>query len=119
VTLLAMAGGGTALITEARCARFGFDYRLEVLGSEDVLRVTTTPRPPLTEATKSGITQAKPAQNFFERFEIAFIRQLDAFISNVKAGRPLSPNGAEGRIPSAIAEAAAESARTGKSIAFS
>ncbi len=113
-TLLTMKSGATALITNARCARFGFDFRLEALGSEGVLQIGNTPRTPLIEATAQGISQAKPAQNFFERFETAFIRQLDAFIESVTTDRVPAPNGADGRNASAIAEAAAESARSGR-----
>ena len=113
-TLLTMKSGATALITNARCARFGFDFRLEALGAGGSLHIGNTPSTPLIEATARGMSFAKPPQNFFERFETAFARQLDAFIESVSAGRAPSPSGTAGRAASAIAEAAAESAQSGK-----
>ncbi|HET9146822.1 MAG TPA: Gfo/Idh/MocA family oxidoreductase [Acetobacteraceae bacterium] len=110
-TVLTMPSGAEAVILNARCARFGFDYRVEILGSKGALRIASAPRGNLQEATAAGIILGKPAQNFFERFEMAFVRQFDAFVNAVAEGRPMPASGADGRAASAIAEAAARSAR--------
>lgn len=116
LTVLTMADGAQAMIANARCARFGFDFRLEVLGAKGVLRLDNPRETTLIEADAAGVRQAKPPQNFFARFETAFARQLDAFIDAIIAGHSPPSDFADGRTASAIAEAAAKSATTGTPI---
>ncbi len=116
LTVLTMADGAQAIVVNARCARFGFDFRAEVLGAKGVLRLDNPRETTLIEADAAGVRHARPPRNFFARFETAFARQLDAFIDMIASGRLPSPGFADGRSASAIAEAAARSAVTGTSI---
>lgn len=116
LTVLTMADGAQAVIANARCARFGFDFRLEVLGAAGVLRLGNPRETTLIEADSGGVRHAKPPQNFFARFETAFARQLDAFIGAIAGGRAPPSSFADGRNASAIAEAAARSATNGTPI---
>ena len=118
VAVLTMEGGARVVITNARCARFGFDFRIEVLGSGGVLALGNTASPVLM-ATESGLLRAAGPQTFFDRFETAFARQFDAFLEVIATGKAPSPTGADGRRASAIAEAAAEAAASGRRIAIS
>jgi myo-inositol 2-dehydrogenase/D-chiro-inositol 1-dehydrogenase len=109
-TVLTFADGAQAIVLNARCARFGFDFRLEVLGDAGVLRLDNPLNLALTEATANHIRIAPPAQDFFSRFETAFHHQWDHFVSTILAGTLPNPDFAAGRSASAIAEAAAQSA---------
>lgn len=114
-TVLTFADGAQAIVLNARCARFGFDFRLEVLGAAGVLRLDNPSNLALTEATAHHIRVAPPAQDFFSRFETAFHRQWDHFVTTILAGAPPGPDFAAGRAASAIAEAAAHSAEMHRS----
>lgn len=105
LTVLTMADGAQAIVANARCARFGFDFRVEILGAGGVLRLDNPLETTLMEASAAGNWTAKPPRNFFERFEIAFARQLDEFIDAIAAGRTTQPGFVAGRTASAIADA--------------
>lgn len=115
-TVLTMANGAQAIIMNARCARFGFDFRLEILGADGVLSLANPLPLALTEATGAGTQISRTAQDFFARFEAAFRRQFDNFVDGVLSGRTLTPSFIEGRAASAIAQAAAVSAKTGTTV---
>jgi myo-inositol 2-dehydrogenase/D-chiro-inositol 1-dehydrogenase len=53
---------------------------------------------------------------FLERYADAYREELTAFIDAVVAGRPVSPTVADGIAALRIAEAAAQSARTGRTV---
>ena len=65
-------------------------------------------------ATADGFSSA-PVLNFFlERYTPAYRRELDHFLSSVKAGKAPSPNGQDGLRAQMLADAATESAASGR-----
>ena len=67
-------------------------------------------------ATGSGF-RADPVQNFFlERYAAAYRAELDAFFTACRGGVAPTPSGLDGLKAQILADAATESARTGKPV---
>ena len=74
------------------------------------------PRTTVEVANASGFT-ADPVQNFFlERYADAYRAELAAFIDAVKAGKACDPTGQDGLMAQRLADAATESAQSGKPV---
>lgn len=102
-------------INNCRQASYGYDQRLEVFGSEgmivnDNLRPTT-----LRRFGAQGTESRDPLLHFFlERYAQSYVRELDAFIEGVLAQQPMPVTGEDGRRALLLANAALESAQTGR-----
>lgn len=105
------------LISNSRHAAYGFDQRMEAFGSEGMLRVEN-----LTDLNVRhyGVreVEARPAyQNFFlERYLDSYRLELEEFIKAVRGEESRTPTFEDGRMALVLANAAAESAVTGKTV---
>ena len=115
--LLRGKNGTVASITNQRRCVTGYDQRLEVHGSEgsvsmDNWRDTTLH---LNKAEFSG--SQDPYQNFFlQRYAAAYRNELTAFIDAIVDGAPVSPTVSDGVAALVIAQAAGESAASGRAV---
>ena len=67
-------------------------------------------------ATGAGIT-ADPVQDFFlERYADAYKDELNAFLAAIKTGNACEPTGRDGLMAQRLADAATESAQSGKPV---
>ncbi|HZP92001.1 MAG TPA: inositol 2-dehydrogenase [Burkholderiales bacterium] len=111
------ASGRQCHINNCRQASYGYDQRLEVFGSEgmianDNLRPTT-----LRRFGAKGTEIRDPLLYFFlERYAQSYVLELDAFIESVLAQQPMPVTGEDGRRALLLANAALESAQTGKPV---
>lgn len=105
--LMTTARGRQVLINNARQASYGYDQRLEVLGTAGMLQ-SGNRRPHAVlrfdgQVTNGGV----PYLSFFtERYDEAFRRQFDSFVSAVTSGRPPSVGFDDGLQALRLAEAA-------------
>jgi predicted dehydrogenase len=97
----------------SRNARYGYDIRTEVLGSEGALWIGTINQTALHVLTPAGVTH-DVFPWYLERFDAAFRGEMDAFVAALSAGeRDLSPSVYDARAALAIGIAARESWRSG------
>lgn len=114
--LLKTAKGRIVQISNSRRATYGYDQRIEVHGSKGMIRAGNIHRTTVEVANASGIT-ADPVQDFFlERYEDAYRNELDAFLVAVKSGKPCEPSGRDGLLAQRLADAATESAQSGRPV---
>ncbi|MBN9436189.1 inositol 2-dehydrogenase [Bosea sp. (in: a-proteobacteria)] len=114
--LMRTASGRIAQISNSRRASYGYDQRIEVHGSQGMLRAGNIHETTVEIATGAGF-RADPVQNFFlERYTGAYRAELDAFIATVRDRRQPSPSGQDGLKAQILADAATESRRTGKPV---
>ncbi|KAH9822898.1 nad-binding rossmann fold oxidoreductase family protein [Teratosphaeria destructans] len=111
--------GGVAPISYyhvSRIAHHGFDNPTEITGTEGQLKINLHPRRDLiTVADKNGIgNDVMP--DFFERYEPAFVTELEVFADSVLDNTPLPYELDEAVKGMEVAEALQESLRTGKKI---
>jgi myo-inositol 2-dehydrogenase/D-chiro-inositol 1-dehydrogenase len=117
--LMKTASGRIAQISNSRRATYGYDQRIEVHGSKGMLRAGNIHETTVESATAAGF-RADPVQNFFlERYAAAYRAELDAFVSACAGGKSPTPSGRDGLKAQILADAATESARTGKPVSVS
>jgi myo-inositol 2-dehydrogenase/D-chiro-inositol 1-dehydrogenase len=116
-----MRGSNNELITiiNSRHASFGYDQRIEAFGSLGML--TASNQLPTTvrafSATQTEV--ADPYQNFFlERYATAYRHELADFVTGIQTGKLTNPSYEDGRQALILADAALESAKTGKSVSL-
>ncbi len=113
VVTLSYADGTMAVIRNSRRASYGYDQRLELLGSGGLLSVDNVRETQLVRATAEGITAGKPVHFFLERYMPAYAAEWAAFVEAIEAGTPMPVSLADGVAALAVAEAAARSRETG------
>ena len=116
VVTLTYDDGRIATIRNSRRAVFGYDQRIELLGSGGMLQAENMPENLVKKSNADGVTGAKPVLFFLERYMPAYAAEWDAFVKAVSDGAPMPVTLEEGVAALAVAEAATESARTGQTI---
>lgn len=114
VATLLYAGGQIAVIKNSRRAVFGYDQRVELLGSEGQLAVQNVTENTLVKSTSTGITSAKPTYFFLERYMPAYEAEWAAFVEAVTDAAELPVTLEDGIAALAMAEAATQSAKSGQ-----
>jgi myo-inositol 2-dehydrogenase/D-chiro-inositol 1-dehydrogenase len=116
VVTLRMRSGALCQISNSRRAVYGYDQRIEAFGSQGALRAGNVVEGTLAFAGAEGIVSEKPLYFFLERYAEAYRRELDHFISAVGNGTSPLVGGTDGIRALALADAAAQSAQTGRAV---
>ena len=119
VVTLAYEDGRIAVIKNSRRAVYGYDQRLEILGSEGLLQAQNLSENLVVKSTTDGVVGAKPTYFFLERYMPAFEAEWSAFVDAVLDGTELPLTIEDGVAALAIAEAATRSSQTGQPVRFS
>jgi myo-inositol 2-dehydrogenase / D-chiro-inositol 1-dehydrogenase len=112
ITML-FADGRIAVIKNSRRAVYGYDQRVELLGSEGLLSAGNVVENTVTKLTTSGSTSAKPEFFFLERYMRAYEAEWSAFVASMENGVALPVTLKDGINALAVAEAATLSYKTG------
>ena len=118
VVTLTYADGRIAVIKNSRRAVYGYDQRVELLGSEGLLQAQNMLENTVVKSTTAGVTGAKPTYFFLERYMPAYAAEWAAFVTAVSKGAALPVTLADGIAALAMAEAAALSTRLAKPVAL-
>ncbi|MFT8246179.1 inositol 2-dehydrogenase [Roseomonas sp. BN140053] len=116
VVTLKTASGRLCQISNSRRATYGYDQRIEAHGSEGLLRAGNRTATTVESAGARGFTTEPALPFFLERYEAAYRAELDAFIGSVLDGAPVQATGQDGLRALLLADAATESARTGRAV---
>lgn len=107
--------GELVTITNSRHSAFGHDQRLEAFGSEGMLNAGNVTPTSVRKFTAAGVEEADPYLNFFlERYAGAYRNELDSFAKAIRSGTACSPGFDDGLQALLLANAAEESARSGR-----
>ena len=114
-TVMTTASGRLCVISNSRRSGFGYDQRIEAYASAGMVRADN-----VTESTvqvwSEGGAAADRFQNFFlDRYAEAYRREMDHF-ADMLDGAPALVGYADGVAALALAEAAAESMKTGATV---
>jgi myo-inositol 2-dehydrogenase/D-chiro-inositol 1-dehydrogenase len=117
--IMTTASGKQCIINNCRQASYGYDQRVEAHGSQG-MAVSENRRPHMTTLNRADFTnRGAPLLNFFiERYQEAFAAEISAFVDAIEAGRTPVVGFEDGRLALVLAEAALESARTGKVVSL-
>lgn len=116
---LSYADGRIAVIRNSRRAAYGYDQRIELLGSEGMLQAENMVENTVVKSNAAGVTAAKPMHFFLERYMPAYRIEWDAFVTAVTNGTPFPATLADGVTALAMAEAATRSRALGAPVALS
>ena len=106
VVTLTYADGRIAVIRNSRRAVYGYDQRLELLGSEGMLEAQNMLESTLVKSTASGVMSAKPTYFFLERYMSSYRAEWAAFADAVVMGSSMPVTLGDGVAALAMAEAA-------------
>lgn len=113
VVTLTYADGRIAVIKNSRRAVYGYDQRIELLGSEGLLQAQNMLENTVVKSTAAGVTGAKPTYFFLERYMPAYAAEWAAFVDAINAGKTPPVSLQDGVMALAMAEAATLSERSG------
>ncbi|MER9252880.1 inositol 2-dehydrogenase [Mesorhizobium sp. M0598] len=113
VVTLTYADGRIAVIKNSRRAVYGYDQRVELLGSEGLLQAQNKLENTVVKSTVAGVIGAKPTYFFLERYMPAYAAEWAAFVQAIADGKAPPVTLDDGIAALAMAEAATTSAKTG------
>lgn len=114
--ILRTASGKQAIITNTRRATYGYDQRIEVLGSNGMAYAENQGENRVVIADKSGFRSA-PLLNFFmSRYVAAYANEIAAFIAAVENGTDTPTTTHDGLMALALAEAALKSVAESRTV---
>lgn len=114
---LRTASGKMCHINNHRGAVYGYDQRVEVVGSNGMLRSNNVRATSVTRYGKAATAARDPLLYFFiERYRDAYVAELDEFVGAIEDGRAPTVGFEDGRRALVLAEAAYESIRSGHTV---
>ncbi len=116
VVTLRTADGALCQISNSERAVYGYDQRIEVFGSEGMLRTGNRTPTTLEISDANGVHTDKPLYFFEERYADAYRRELDHFLDCVAEGKPPLVGAEDGRRALMLADAAVDSAGSGQPV---
>ncbi len=104
-------------IVNSRHASFGYDQRIEVFGSKGMIQTSnitnSTVKLSNNVETNSG---EQFIVNFLDRYAISYRQELKLFLKGISEGKQYNSTYDDGRAALMLADAALESAKSGKSV---
>ena len=116
IVTLRYAGGELAVIKNSRRAVYGYDQRVEILGSKGLLQAQNMLENTVVKSGIHGVMGAKPTYFFLERYMQAYKAEWSAFVAAITEGDALPVTLSDGVLALAMAEAATKSAKTGQPV---
>ena len=110
--ILRTASGRQCHINNSRTAVYGYDQRVELMGSAGMVVSGNRKPHEMRRYSAKNVEGAEPYQSFFiERYREAFMAEIDAFVAAVMQGAPPEVGFEDGRRALILAEAAYVSCR--------
>ncbi len=107
--LLTFANGALGVIDNSRRAVYGYDQRVEVLGSAGAIHTENKYPNAAIISTDQAIRRDLPLHFFLERYADSFALELSQFVDAIVQNGPTPVSGEDGRVPVVMALAAARS----------
>ena len=114
--ILETASGKQAVISNSRRATYGYDQRIEVHGSKGMVAAENQRPVSIELANDKGYTRPPLHDFFMTRYIDAYANEIASFIAAATAGKKAAPSGKDGLIALKLADAALQSAKTGKTV---
>ena len=113
VVLLKFQSGALGTIDNSRQAVYGYDQRIEVFGSEGSVVVENKTPTEVTLHSAESIQSDKPLYFFLERYQEAYLAEMNHFITCILEDKEPCVGGLDGKISVAMGNAALESFQKG------
>jgi myo-inositol 2-dehydrogenase / D-chiro-inositol 1-dehydrogenase len=109
VIVLQFKNGVIGTIDNSRKAVYGYDQRVEILGSKGAIATENCYPNQAILSTAAAIQRDLPLNFFMERYTESFVSELRAFVQAVVLDQPVPVNGSDGRVAVVMALAARKS----------
>jgi myo-inositol 2-dehydrogenase/D-chiro-inositol 1-dehydrogenase len=70
-----------------RTAPHGYNVETEIIGTKGILRIASVPQKNLVEILDSHGVRKECSENFLERFDAAYVNEIQEFVNCIKEGR--------------------------------
>jgi myo-inositol 2-dehydrogenase/D-chiro-inositol 1-dehydrogenase len=117
--ILTTPSGKQCLISNSRRATYGYDQRIEVLGSKGMAKAENTRQANMELADTDGFHRPPLLSFFMTRYTAAYGNEATAFIQAVKDKTQPPTTGEDGLIALALAEGAGLSVKEGRRVRLS
>ena len=114
-----MKGSNNEIITivNSRHSSYGYDQRIEVFGDKGMLQINNLGHSTVELYNSQSTRAGEPYMDFFlERYAASYRNELKLFVDGIQQGKVLGSTYDDGRAALILADAAHESARSGKSV---
>ena len=119
IIVLRFASGAIGTIDNCRKAAYGYDQRVEVLGSEGSITTGNCYPNQAMISTATEVRRDLPLNFFMERYAESFTAELQSFIAAIAEDKPTVVTGVDGRIPVLMGMAALRSHKEGRPVKVS
>jgi myo-inositol 2-dehydrogenase / D-chiro-inositol 1-dehydrogenase len=109
VVTLQFTNGVIGTISNSRHAAYGYDQRLELLGSAGAISIDNNYPNTATISDGRSVRRDLPLYFFIERYTESFVTEMIAFVDAVLYDAPVPVTGPDGRVPVVMALAAKKS----------
>lgn len=109
ITVLSFANGVIGTIDNSRRAVYGYDQRVEVLGSAGAISIANNYPNSAVISTAERVQRDLPLHFFMERYTESYAAEIAAFVDAVLHDKPVPVTGHDGRVPVVMGLAAKES----------
>ncbi len=117
--ILTTSSGQQCVISNSRRATYGYDQRIEVLGSIGMISAENHRPVSIEIANADGFTRPPLHDFFMTRYTDAYAAEIAAFIAATNDKTAPTPSGDDGRIALALSEAALKSVTEGRAVHMS
>jgi myo-inositol 2-dehydrogenase / D-chiro-inositol 1-dehydrogenase len=118
MVMLRSAAGALCQIANSRRCTFGYDQRIEVFGSEGMVRADNHTVTSVVRADQSGYTSEPALPFFLERYADAYRLELEDFLNALDGKAVDLATGEDGKRALALADAAQQSLESGRLVRF-
>jgi myo-inositol 2-dehydrogenase/D-chiro-inositol 1-dehydrogenase len=119
IVTLKFANGAIGVIDNCRTAPYGYDQRVEVHCEKGCAQDGNNLNNEAKISTAAGVESAKPTFFFLERYNDAFVQEVNDFVDAVVNGKDVPVTGLDGLEPVRIAIAAGKSLKEGRPVKLS
>ena len=109
LVVLRFANGVIGTIDNSRKAVYGYDQRVEILGSQGAIATGNCYPNQAVISTATAVRRDLPLNFFMERYTESFANEMRAFVDAVLEDKPTPVTGIDGRIPVVMGLAARKS----------
>ncbi len=109
ITSLRFENGAIGMIDNCRRAAYGYDQRIEILGTKGSVRTQNVPPNNTIISDANGIRSELPLHFFLERYDQSFVDEMSAFVQAIQNDTEPLVTGADGKAPVLMALAAIRS----------
>ncbi|MFO1208865.1 MAG: inositol 2-dehydrogenase [Amaricoccus sp.] len=117
--LLETVSGKQAVISNSRRATYGYDQRIEILGSDGMVSAENQREVSIELANGQGFLRPPLLDFFMTRYTSAYAAEIATLVAGLRDGTPIAPSGADGLAALALADAAVRSVAEGRKVKVS